>query len=798
MTLRISEILFNPPGSDAPNEYIELQGTPNTTIPQGTYLVGIEGDTASNPGDVQNIFNLSGFSFGNSPFLVLRQKNSPYSVNSGAVVYTNTGSGNGWGSGATSSISHSADIGSTDVEDATVTFMLIQSATVPTLSTDIDSNNDGIPDGTAWSGWTMLDSVSILDGGTSDIAYGNIAFRFGSNGGITLAGSTVVNTNFQTEWVSRRNDSTGYGINDWIAANLSGNSSNWTINQNSGLFGRSFQGYSLTQQIGNYLDAVSPSIINVTTSTANGTYNTGATIPIQVKFQEAVWVTGTPTLTLETGNNDAVVSYSSGSGTDTLTFNYTVAAEHQSVDLDYVSSSALSLNGGSIVDRIGNATNLALYSPGTGIPGTASLGSNKDLQINPLPPVPVVTSVTSDIGASAYGKDTVIPIKVVFDRPIAVTGTPTLTLETGVNDGVASYVSGSGTNTLTFNYRVWNEEYSSALNYQSTSALSLNGGTIKSSAGIDANLTLPTPSTSALGQIGIKVNTANPNFYLVSPVNGNMAVGSLGENIQKGTGDILVYEDDILVETIAVNSSAVVIYGNQADIIFSQQYDDWSKLKIVFSADNFTDLQGNRMAVNYDNTIDTIYVQYGLWDGTDVTIQGYSDANSSDLIWPGWGNDIVTGGSGNDMLGSELGSDTLTGGAGQDRFWIYSGMWEWGNTGESTIEEPDLITDFNSAEGDRIFFQENVFSLQNMGNITANSLNDAIAIARANVDSNNAFYAAAGAFFLYNNNHHLYIESASVWGNYAESLINFSTNPLLPQDQQVGQVTAANYVLLAL
>lgn len=37
-------------------------------------------------------------------------------------------------------------------------------------------------------------------------------------------------------------------------------------------------------------------------------------------------VTGTPTLTLETGSTDRVINYASGTGTSVLTFNYTVQA----------------------------------------------------------------------------------------------------------------------------------------------------------------------------------------------------------------------------------------------------------------------------------------------------------------------------------------------------------------------------------------------------------------------------------------------------------------------------------------
>ena len=72
----------------------------------------------------------------------------------------------------------------------------------------------------------------------------------------------------------------------------------------------------------------------------------GDVVPITVTFSEVVNVVttgGTPTLTLETGSNDAAVSYTSGTGTNTLTFNYTVLENHASSDLDYVATSSLAL-----------------------------------------------------------------------------------------------------------------------------------------------------------------------------------------------------------------------------------------------------------------------------------------------------------------------------------------------------------------------------------------------------------------------------------------------------------------------
>ena len=63
----------------------------------------------------------------------------------------------------------------------------------------------------------------------------------------------------------------------------------------------------------------------MTSTNYNGSYNAGNVIGITVHFIESVYVTGIPQLTLETGSPDAVVGYTSGSGTNTLRFDYTVS-----------------------------------------------------------------------------------------------------------------------------------------------------------------------------------------------------------------------------------------------------------------------------------------------------------------------------------------------------------------------------------------------------------------------------------------------------------------------------------------
>lgn len=125
-----------------------------------------------------------------------------------------------------------------------------------------------------------------------------------------------------------------------------------------------------------------PTIRAVSASTANGTYTTGQTILITVEFSEAVVVVpstlGPPTLTLETGALDAIATYQSGSRSRILVFSYLIRSGDVSLDLDYVSTSALSVNGGLMRDLEGNDAKVDLPGPLTG----KNLASLKNLVVS--------------------------------------------------------------------------------------------------------------------------------------------------------------------------------------------------------------------------------------------------------------------------------------------------------------------------------------------------------------------------------------------------------------------------------
>ena len=101
---------------------------------------------------------------------------------------------------------------------------------------------------------------------------------------------------------------------------------------------------------------------------------------------------------------------------------------------------------------------------------------------------PTVTNVTSTKADGAYPAGTLIPVTVTFSENVTVTGIPTLALNTG---GTATYSSGSGGATLTFNYTVGAGDNSADLDYTATNSLALTGGTIKDAATNNATLTLP-------------------------------------------------------------------------------------------------------------------------------------------------------------------------------------------------------------------------------------------------------------------------------------------------------------------
>ncbi|MBB4188105.1 hypothetical protein GGE07_004781 [Sinorhizobium terangae] len=248
-------------------------------------------------------------------------------------------------------------------------------------------------------------------------------------------------------------------------------------------------------------------VISVGVANANGAYRTGDTISVTVTFDSTVTVdttNGTPTLLLETGAIDRNAAYVSGSGSNTLTFSYTVQAGDQSADLDYASIAALVLNSATIKDANGNDVVLTLPTVG----GADSIAGQKDIVIDGV--APSVTSVAVPPSGTYLNGDN-LAFTVNFQDAVLVGtagGTPRIavTLDTG-GTVYANYAGGSGTNALVFQVTVVDDQRdTNGITLGST--VLLNGGTIRDIAGNNAVLTLNNVASTASVLVDGIVNDA--------------------------------------------------------------------------------------------------------------------------------------------------------------------------------------------------------------------------------------------------------------------------------------------------
>ena len=214
-----------------------------------------------------------------------------------------------------------------------------------------------------------------------------------------------------------------------------------------------------------------------------GDLDAGKTVTLTLNLSEAVTVAGgTPTLTL---NDGGTATYSGGSGSNALTFSYTVAAGQNTPDLTVT---AVNFNSATIADAAGNVANLtgAVTNP-------AGM-----LQIDTA--APTINSIVDSPSSGDFDAGKVITLTLDMSENVTVSGgTPTLTLNDG---GTAAYVSGSGSSALTFSYTVGAGQNTPDL---TVTSVNLNAATVTDGAGNAVNLSL-----SGLSQSGPQIDTTAP------------------------------------------------------------------------------------------------------------------------------------------------------------------------------------------------------------------------------------------------------------------------------------------------
>ena len=245
--------------------------------------------------------------------------------------------------------------------------------------------------------------------------------------------------------------------------------------------------------------AIPPTVTSINSTTANGSYKTGGSISVQVVFSETVIVTGTPQLTLETGSTDRILSYSSGSGTNSLTFTYIVQAGDTSADLDYTSTSALALNSGTINDSAGNTGVLTLPSPGA----ANSLGANKAIVIDTT--LPTVSSFSSTTADGAYKVGSTINITATLSEAVTAAASITVTLDNGKT---VVLTHNAVNNTLTGTYTVAAGDTSADL---TVSSYALTSAPVDAAGNIMTDTTVPSGANNIADTKAIVIDTTAPS-----------------------------------------------------------------------------------------------------------------------------------------------------------------------------------------------------------------------------------------------------------------------------------------------
>ncbi|MDZ8078188.1 MAG: DUF4347 domain-containing protein [Nostoc sp. DcaGUA01] len=671
----INEILFDPPSTDTSKEYIELRGTLAATLPAGTYLVGIEGDSSTNPGAVQDIFDLSGKQFGTNGLLVLLQKGNSYTVNPNASVFTNTGTGAGWGNGASSSLGHIG--GATDIENGSVSFLLIQTNTAPTLSNDIDSNNDGIADGDTYSNWTVLDSVGILDGGTTDKAYSSIVFRKGSGGSVST-NATVVNTSFIAGYVGRSGNTTGSAASDWVASVITGTAPNLTLNTAANTSPGSFANQPLNHigsanfaPVANVNYAIStdkPTVTEGNSGTQTVTFTVTRSGDTSIATSVNYAFGGTATFNNDyktikvagaTGSSSGIVKFAAGETTKTITLNVV----------------------GEKVNEADETINLNLSYPNQTVaigPATVTI-VNDDTQ-------PTI-SIVDKSGKEDSGN-------LVFTVKLSNASSDVITV--GYNTSNDSAIVGVDytplTGTLTFNPGVISQTITVPI---------LDDFVDEANERFFVNLTNSTNATIADNQgIGTITDddtagiTISPTNALVTTEAGSIANFSIQLDSQP-TADVTLSLSSSNVNEGTVSVSSVTFTAANWNIpqmvtvtgVDDGIADDNIAYQIITAKAVSSDVKYN--ILNPDD-IDVVNIKNGNQVNSIITGSAKADnlqgSSSDDLIFGFAGNDVIVGGDGNDQLYGGLGADNLTGGAGNDIFVLAKG------------EGRDTIKDFNISQ----------------------------------------------------------------------------------------------------
>jgi Ca2+-binding RTX toxin-like protein len=348
-----------------------------------------------------------------------------------------------------------------------------------------------------------------------------------------------------------------------------------------------------------------------------------------------------------------------------------------------------------------------------------------------------------------------ITITMTTSEPVTVTGTPTLQLN---DNEVATYTTGSSSNTLTFTYKVQpgdnvaNLEVTGinlppgvSIEDQATNALS---GSVTSDLSIQIDTTPPAVTERLFSDTGSSstdkitsndelTGSGDPNAVVHFTVDGKAIAATATAN----ASGVWTFTPSGLADGVhTIVASEIDAAGNTGTASLTFTLDTTAPVPVITSevlSNGKVTLTGTTGEANgtisvYDGTTllgTTTTASNGTWSFTTAKVSnvvhtytatatdvagnvGHSSnevilgSTNADTLVGTSGNDIIIGNGGNDTITGGLGADTLTGGSGHVTF-VYNSI------ADSTPSSHDTITDFNASR--------DIINFTNIAGINAHS-----------------------------------------------------------------------------
>ncbi|MBA5249987.1 MAG: hypothetical protein FE834_10765, partial [Gammaproteobacteria bacterium] len=296
------------------------------------------------------------------------------------------------------------------------------------------------------------------------------------------------------------------------------------------------------------LDTTAPTITNITSTTANGSFKTNDTIDLQVTISENMNTGSTIMLTLEIGTTDRIVTLTRDSTNARLYIGtYTVQAGDTAADLN-----AIGITTGTTapVDGAGNALTLTL-------PNNQNLSDNKDLVIDTI--APIITNITSSTTDSNIKLGDIVALSITVDSNMNAGSIIIATLETGVTDRTVTLTrDNTNAKLYTGNYTVQAGDTTTNLNVNSI-ALGTGSSKPTDNAGNALNTSLPSGNNLGDNRV-LAIDGIVPNAVDLDTATGVQNTSTTGVNLAQISVGI-AFDADIADATATDIRSIKIVLG---------------------------------------------------------------------------------------------------------------------------------------------------------------------------------------------------------------------------------------------